>query len=60
MLKETPHEQDKAALDQFLAANPDSLQLHEEALKVLPDGVTHSGRRWEPTGVYIDPRRRGL
>lgn len=54
MLKETPLEQDYAAQEQFLAANPTSLELHEEALKVLPDGVTHSGRRWEPTGVYID------
>lgn len=54
MLKETQIAQDKAALDQFLAANPTSLELHEEAVKVLPDGVTHSGRRWDPTGVYID------
>jgi glutamate-1-semialdehyde 2,1-aminomutase len=53
MLKETPLELDKSALEQFLAANPGSVQLHEEALKVLPDGVTHSGRRWDPTGVYI-------
>lgn len=54
MLKETQIAQDRATLEQFLAANPTSLQLHEEALKVLPDGVTHSGRRWDPTGVYID------
>src|SRR3954447_16686316 len=54
MLKETSLELDKSALEQFLAANPGSVQLHEEALKVLPDGVTHSGRRWDPTGVYID------
>ena len=54
MLKETQLEQDYAAQEQFLAANPTSLGLHEEALKVLPDGVTHSGRRGEPTGVYID------
>ncbi len=54
MLKETQLEQNYAAQEQFLAANPTSLELHEEALKVLPDGVTHSGRRWDPTGVYID------
>lgn len=54
MLRETQREQDYAAQDQFLAANPTSLDLHEQALHYLPDGVTHSGRRGEPTGVYID------
>ncbi|MDB5082396.1 MAG: aminotransferase class-III [Chloroflexi bacterium] len=54
MLKETQIEQDSAALDQFLAANPRSLQLHEAAKQVLPDGVTHSSRRGDPTSVYMD------
>lgn len=52
MLKETAIE--NAALADFLAANPGSVQLHQEAEQFLWDGVTHSGRRWEPAGVYLD------
>src|SRR5689334_6314864 len=52
MLKERGIE--SAALTEFLAANPTSLQLHEEAEQYMWEGVTHNGRRWDPTGVYID------
>ncbi len=41
-------------LARFLAENPTSLELHEEAEKYLWGGVTHNGRYWDPTGVYID------
>jgi glutamate-1-semialdehyde 2,1-aminomutase len=52
MLKESGIE--SAALAEFLENNPNSLQWHEEAEKYMWDGVTHNGRRWDPTGVYID------
>jgi glutamate-1-semialdehyde 2,1-aminomutase len=51
MLRE---EIENAALEQFLAENPNSLALHDEAEQYLWGGVTHNGRYWEPTGVYID------
>lgn len=51
MLRE---ELENATLEQFLAENPNSLALHEEAEQYLWGGVTHNGRYWEPTGVYID------
>ncbi len=52
MLNQTALE--STALSEFLEANPTSLQLHEEAEQLMWDGVTHNGRRWNPTGVYID------
>ncbi|HEX2916778.1 MAG TPA: aminotransferase class III-fold pyridoxal phosphate-dependent enzyme [Chloroflexia bacterium] len=52
MLKETRI--DNSALNEFIAANPTSLQLHEEAEQVLWDGVTHASRYSNPPGVYID------
>ncbi len=42
------------ALEQFLAENPNSLALHEEAEQYLWGGITHNSRYAEPTGVYID------
>lgn len=48
-------EQAKASdtLEEFFKANPHSLELHTEAEQVLWGGVTHAGRYWDPTGVYI-------
>ncbi len=37
----------------FLAANPRSHALHDEAEQVFWGGVTHAGRYWDPAGVYI-------
>ncbi len=51
MLKE---ELENATLERFLAENPNSLALHEEAEQYMWGGVTHNGRYWEPTGIYID------
>ncbi len=52
MLKETIAQNE--ALEKFVAANPASLQLHQQAERFLLDGVTHNSRHYEPTGVYID------
>lgn len=41
-------------LEQFFAENPRSVELHEQAEKILVGGVTHAGRYWNPAGVYID------
>ncbi|MGZ5141779.1 MAG: aspartate aminotransferase family protein, partial [Burkholderiales bacterium] len=38
----------------YRARTPNSAQHFEEALKVLPGGVTHSSRYWPPYPLYID------
>ena len=40
-------------LQAFFEANPRSVELHQEAEQVFWGGVTHAGRYWNPTGVYI-------
>ena len=40
--------------ERYSAAFPRSRQLHEQARRVFPHGVTHDGRYMEPFPVYVD------
>ncbi|NWJ48058.1 MAG: aspartate aminotransferase family protein [Chloroflexi bacterium] len=43
------------SLDEFLAQNPTSLELYEEAQQVFPTGATHASRYWETApGLYFE------
>jgi glutamate-1-semialdehyde 2,1-aminomutase len=43
-------------IQEFRENNPTTVELHREARRVLPGGVTHAGRIWaeEAPGVYIE------
>ncbi len=40
--------------DRFLALHPTSSELHAEAEKLFPNGVTHDTRYFDPFGLYVD------
>lgn len=40
--------------EEYAVRYPQSLQLHQEARALLPGGVTHSARAFDPYPIYID------
>ncbi|MCZ6544768.1 MAG: aminotransferase class III-fold pyridoxal phosphate-dependent enzyme [Chloroflexi bacterium] len=43
------------SIDQaFLAQHPTSAELHAEAERLFPNGVTHDVRYFDPFGIYVD------